>query len=105
MSSSLTSPPDVDLRPGRPPVLRTGAVGDATSWVTEHRDVVRAAVDQHGALLVRGLGLRDVAHAGAAFRALAPGLIAETEAFAPGKSTPPASTPPPSGRRTSRCAC
>src|SRR4051794_26544180 len=83
MSSSLTSPPDVDLRPGRPPVLRTGAVGDATSWAAEHRDVVRAAVDQHGALLVRGLGLRDVAHAGAAFRALAPGLIAETEAFAP----------------------
>jgi alpha-ketoglutarate-dependent taurine dioxygenase len=83
MSSSLTSPPDVDLRPGRPPVLRIGAVGDATSWAAEHRHVVRAAVEQHGALLVRGLGLRDVAHAGAAFRALAPDLIAETEAFAP----------------------
>jgi alpha-ketoglutarate-dependent taurine dioxygenase len=83
MSSSLTSPPDLDLRPGRPPVLRTGAVREATSWAAEHRDAVRAAVDQHGALMVRGLGLRDVAHAGAVFRALAPGLIAETEAFAP----------------------
>jgi alpha-ketoglutarate-dependent taurine dioxygenase len=83
MSSSLTSLSDVDLQPGRPPVVRTGDVGDATRWAAEHRDAVRAAVAEHGALLVRGLGLRDVAGAGAAFRQLAPELIAETEAFAP----------------------
>jgi len=60
-SSSPTSLLDVDLRPGKPPMLRIEATGDAPRWAAEHRDALRAAVAEHGSLLVRGLGLRDVA--------------------------------------------
>ncbi|QUQ68763.1 TauD/TfdA family dioxygenase [Kutzneria sp. CA-103260] len=85
MSSS--SPPvsllDVDLRPGKPPILRAEATGDATSWVAEHRDAVRAIVTEHGSVLVRGLTLRDEAEANAVFRRLATGLMTERESFAP----------------------
>jgi alpha-ketoglutarate-dependent taurine dioxygenase len=73
----------VDLQPGRPPVLQAGAPGDAAGWAAEHRDALRAVVVEHGAVLVRGLGLRDVAQSGAVFQALTTGLMAETEAFAP----------------------
>src|SRR5205809_2136690 len=81
-SSSPTSLLDVDLRPGKPPMLRVEATGDAPRWAAEHRDALRAAVAEHGSLLVRGLGLRDVAETEAVFRRLA-SLMTETEAFAP----------------------
>src|SRR6266568_2829148 len=61
-SSSPTSLLDVDVRPGRPPMLR-------------------AAVVEHGSLLVRGLRLRDVAETEAVFRRLG-SLMTEKEAFA-----------------------
>ena len=83
MSSSLPiSLLDVDLQPGKPPMLRTEASGDAARWVAEHRDALRAAVVEHGALLVRGLRLRDVAETGTVFRQLGT-LMSETETFAP----------------------
>ena len=81
-SSSLASLFDVDLRPGAPPVLRAEAAGGALSWAAEHREALRAVVAEHGAVLVRGLGLRDAAGTGAVFRRLATGLMAEKEAFA-----------------------
>src|SRR6266404_7264463 len=81
-SSSPTSLLDVALRPGKPPMLRIEATGDAPRWAAEHRDALRAAVAEHGSLLVRGLGLRDVAEAEAVFRRLA-SLMTEREAFAP----------------------
>src|SRR2546427_234562 len=81
-SSSPTSLLDVDLRPGKPPMLRVEATGDAPRWAAEHRDALRALVAEHGSLLVRGLGLRDVAETDAVFCRLG-SLMPEMEAFAP----------------------
>jgi alpha-ketoglutarate-dependent taurine dioxygenase len=87
-SSSPTSLLDVELRTGMPPLLRVEAAADAPRWAAGHRDAVRAAVTEHGALLVRGLGLRDVAQTGAVFQRLADGLMTEREAFAERQSHP-----------------
>src|SRR5438093_13291783 len=81
-SSSPTSLLNVDLRPGNPPMLRVEATGDAPRWAAEHRDALRAAVAEHGSLLIRGLGLRDAAETDAVFRRLA-SLLSETGASAP----------------------
>src|SRR5947208_3706763 len=78
---SPTSLP-VDVQPGKPPMLRVDAPDDAPRWAAEHRDALRAAVVQHGSLLVRGFGLRDVAGTEAVFRQLG-SLMTEREAFAP----------------------
>jgi alpha-ketoglutarate-dependent taurine dioxygenase len=82
-SSSPTSLLDVDLQPGRPPMLRAEPAGGAPSWAAEHRDALRAVVAEHGAVMVRGLELSDAAEIGAVFRRLSTGLMAEKEAFAP----------------------
>ena len=84
MSSSSPAPPlDLDLRPGTPPMVRAESTGDAPGWAAEHRNALRAAVLEHGSVLVRGLGLRDAADVGAVFHKLATGgLMAEKEAFA-----------------------
>jgi hypothetical protein len=83
MSSSFpTSVLDVDLQRGKPPMLRAEATGDALRWVAGHRDALRAAVAEHGSLLVRGLALRDAAETGAVFQQLG-SLVIETEGFAP----------------------
>jgi len=63
-------------------MLRVDATDDATHWAAEHRDALRAAVVEHGSLLVRGLGLRDAAATEAVFRQLG-SLMTEMEAFAP----------------------
>jgi alpha-ketoglutarate-dependent taurine dioxygenase len=81
-NSFRTAVPNVDLQPGKPPVLRTEAAGDVARWAAEHRNALRAFVAEHGSLLVRGLGLRDVAETEAVFRQLG-SLMAEREAFAP----------------------
>jgi alpha-ketoglutarate-dependent taurine dioxygenase len=80
-SSSLLL--DLDLSPGSPPLLRADAAGDAVGWSAGHRTALRAALTDHGALLVRGLGVRDAAEAGAVFARLADGLMTERETFAP----------------------
>jgi alpha-ketoglutarate-dependent taurine dioxygenase len=64
-------------------VLRADPTGDAPGWAGEHRDALRAAVAEHGSVLVRGLGLSDAAEVGAVFERLATVLMTETEAFAP----------------------
>src|SRR5436309_2111442 len=84
-SSSPTLPLNVDVRPGKPPMLRVDATGDAPRWAAEHRDALRAAVVEHGSLLVRGLGLRDVTETEAVFRLLG-SLMTEKEAFAARRS-------------------
>lgn len=81
-ATSATALPDVDLRPGSPPLLRIEAAGPPTSWATEHRDALRAAACRHGALLIRGLGLRTAAEVENAFRRLATELLTEQETFA-----------------------
>src|SRR5216684_3704468 len=81
-SSSPTSLLNVDLRPGKPPMLRVETTGDAPRWAAEHRDALGAAVAEHGSLLIRGLRLRDAAETEAVFRRLG-SLMSEKEAFAP----------------------
>lgn len=73
--------PDVELRPGKPPLLQVDAPADTVGWAAAHRYPLRAAVLEHGALLVRGLGLHDVAGSEAVCRRLGR-LMIEREAFA-----------------------
>src|SRR5213078_504679 len=87
-SSSPTSLLNVELQSGQPPMLRAEATGDAPRWAAEHRDALRAAVAEHGSLLVRGLGLRDAAETEAVFRRLA-SLMNEREAVTPRRSYSP----------------
>src|SRR5438552_6243388 len=81
-SLSATSVLNVDLEPEAPPTLRVEVSGDARGWVAEHRDALRAAVAEHGSIMLRGLGLRDAAETEAVFRTLG-NLLTEREAFAP----------------------
>ena len=83
--SSLASLLDVDL--GKPPVVQVND-GDVGQWVAAHGSALRAVVAEHGCVLVRGLGLRDAAEAGAAFQRLAARLMTEKEAFAPRQPYP-----------------
>src|SRR5207245_6007251 len=66
-------------------MLRVDATDDAPRWAAEHRDALRAAVVEHGSLLVRGLRLRDVAETDAVFRRLG-SLMTKKEAFAARRS-------------------
>src|SRR5438128_2251332 len=84
-SSSPTSTLNVDVRPGKPPMVRVDAIDDPPRWAAEHRDALRAAVVEHGSLLVRGLRLRDVAETEAVFRGLG-SLMTEKEPFAARRS-------------------
>src|SRR5262245_51657247 len=74
---------DVDRQPGKPPMMRVDQPADAPAWATEHRDGLRGIVAEHGAILVRGLGLRDATEIAAVFRNLSNSLMTEREAFAP----------------------
>jgi alpha-ketoglutarate-dependent taurine dioxygenase len=80
--SSPSSVADVDLQPGKPPLLASAPTDDAASWAAEHREALRDVVAEHGSVLVRGLGLRDADQAGAVFRRTAGPLMPEREAFA-----------------------
>src|SRR5882724_12666079 len=82
MSSSFPTALPVDVQLGKLPILRVDATDDAPRWAAEHRDALRTLVAEHGSLLVRGLGLRDVAQTGAVFCRLG-SLMPEMEAFAP----------------------
>jgi alpha-ketoglutarate-dependent taurine dioxygenase len=56
---------------------------DSVQWAEQHRDSLRSAVTEHGAVLVRGLSLHDAAEAAAVFRRLVSGgLMPDREAFA-----------------------
>ncbi|MFF2810097.1 TauD/TfdA family dioxygenase [Streptomyces sp. NPDC058000] len=84
----MSSPPsvtllDVALRPGRPPMLLAEPHGDPAHWAARHREALRATLAEHGAVLVRGLGLHDTAGTTATFKALSTDLMVETESFAP----------------------
>ncbi len=81
-SPNLAQSLDVELRPGQTPSLHVEPVSDPVGWAARHRDALRAAVARHGALLVRGLGIGDVAQTAAVFDRLGSGLMVEREAFA-----------------------
>jgi alpha-ketoglutarate-dependent taurine dioxygenase len=88
-TSSPASLLDVQLDPGRPPLLRAETHGDAVNWAAGHRDALRRVIAEHGSLMVRGLGLGDPAAVAAVFGQLATGLMTEMEAFAPRQSYSP----------------
>lgn len=87
-SSSPAALLAVDVQPGRPPLLRAEPAGDPAGWVGGHRQALRAVLAEHGAVLVRGLGLADPAGVGAVVRRLAGALMTERESFAPRRSYP-----------------
>jgi alpha-ketoglutarate-dependent taurine dioxygenase len=72
----------IDRQPDRAPILLADAPGDGPSWAAAHKDALRAAVAEHGSVIVRGLELRDAAEVSAVFRQLSNGLMIEREAFA-----------------------
>ncbi|KFG01255.1 SyrP [Streptomyces scabiei] len=80
--------PDIETSPGRPPLLTVSPAEPAPRWAAGQRDALRAAVAEHGSVLVRGLGLRDAAEVGAVFRGLTDTLMIEKEAFAPRRTYP-----------------
>src|SRR5215510_1149725 len=46
IAMSLSSPSsvlNVDIQPGKPPMLRVDATGDAAGWAAAHRNALRAA--------------------------------------------------------------
>jgi alpha-ketoglutarate-dependent taurine dioxygenase len=73
---------EIDRQPGKAPIVRAEAPGDGLSWVAEHRDALRAAVAEHGSVVVRGLDLHNAPEVSAVFRRLSTGLMSEKEAFA-----------------------
>jgi len=82
MSEPATTTLKLDLRPGKPPILWAGRGGDGVGWAAAYREELRAAVTEHGAILVRGLGLRDTTETAQVFRQLGEPMT-EREAFAP----------------------
>ncbi|TQM14714.1 TauD/TfdA family dioxygenase [Pseudonocardia kunmingensis] len=72
----------VDLRPGAPALLHVPTPPDPTAWAAAHRDVLHSVVADHGAVLVRGLGLRDPHTVAAVFGRLSANLMVDREAFA-----------------------
>ncbi|KND46182.1 TauD/TfdA family dioxygenase [Streptomyces stelliscabiei] len=75
--------PDIVLSTDSPPLLTVSPAEPAARWAAGRRDSLRAAVAEHGSVLVRGLGLRDAVEVGAVFRGLTDTLMTEREAFAP----------------------
>lgn len=104
-SSFLAALPEVELHPGKPPILWVDAPADAPAWAAENREALRGQVTEHGALLVRGLELRAPDQVGSVFRGSAAICWRTGRPSRPGRSAAPACTPPPSGPPTSRCAC
>lgn len=82
-SSTTTAALDVRDPSEGPPVLHAEVDDDAATWAVEHRDALRAVVADHGAVVVRGLGVRDAATFGAVLHRLTDRVITEREAFAP----------------------
>ena len=81
--SSQTLLLDLDIGSDKPPIVRADPAGDALGWTGEHRESIRAVVVEHGAVLVRGLGLSDATMTGAVVARLTAGLMTEMETFAP----------------------
>jgi len=75
--SSMASLMDVELQPGKPPMVRAETGADPANWAAGHRNALRTVVAEHGSVLIRGLGLRDAAETGAVFQRLAVSLMPE----------------------------
>ena len=85
----MTALIEVCFTAGRPPVVPVRDGDDPAGWLAVHRNDVAAVVSGYGAVLIRGLGVRDVAGAAAASRLLVGELMSEREPFAPRSAHPP----------------
>ncbi|WP_311036313.1 TauD/TfdA family dioxygenase [Streptomyces luomodiensis] len=83
-SSTTSSAMPVEVLADRPAVLRLDGPppADPAAWAAAHRAELRAAVAEHGAVLVRGLGLADARTVGRVGRELLDEVMAEREGFA-----------------------
>ncbi|GAA2711227.1 MULTISPECIES: amino acid adenylation domain-containing protein [Streptomyces] len=83
-TTDAAAPFDVVRTEGRPAVLVLDgpAPADPAAWAAEHRARLQATVAEHGALLVRGLGLTDARSVGRVGRALLHEVMTEREGFA-----------------------
>ncbi|WP_328929091.1 TauD/TfdA family dioxygenase [Streptomyces sp. NBC_00190] len=75
----------LELAPGKPAILRVDSVApaDLGDWTQEYRAALEAALLVHGAVLIRGLDVRDAASLALVGDKLSGGTVAhETEAFA-----------------------
>lgn len=84
-----TSPLGLERGPGLPAMLRVPAADDPAGWAAGARDGLRAALLEHGAVLVRGLGLHDTDGVAAVLGRLAVAPVTEREAFAPRQTYSP----------------
>ncbi|MEW1693649.1 TauD/TfdA family dioxygenase [Streptomyces sp. NPDC091265] len=84
-----TSPLDLESEPGRPTMLRVQGSDGPPVWAAGARDGLRAALVEHGAVLVRGLGLRDIADVAAVLERLDLEPVTERETFAPRRTHSP----------------
>jgi len=73
---------NAEQQDGKPLLLNVEATDDVARWAAQYRNALRTFVAEHGALLVRGLGLRDTRQAEAVFRSFGT-LLPEREGFAP----------------------
>ena len=73
--------PEVETAPGRPPLLHADAAGNPAGWAAGHRAALRGVVAEHGAVLVRGLGLRDAGQVAGVVRGLVGEPMAERAAL------------------------
>ncbi|MET9550656.1 TauD/TfdA family dioxygenase [Streptomyces sp. NPDC006627] len=71
-----------------PVVDAEAAAGDGPGWLHAHAGALRSVAVERGAVLVRGLGLREPADAAGASRALTSELMTELEGFAPRTALP-----------------
>lgn len=78
----------ISIRSGSLPVVAADCGGDAAAWAGEHRAELRGLVDEHGAVLVRGLDLQDATMMAGVSAAVATRLMVEREGFAPRDSFP-----------------
>lgn len=95
---------DTRPRPDELPILRV-ETADPAGWVALHRDALRAATVDHGAVLVRGLDIDDATRVGAILHRLGAPPVTERRPSRPATRTRKASTPRRSGPRTNPCAC
>ncbi|BCK68035.1 protein AmbD [Streptomyces libani subsp. rufus] len=76
---------DLELAPGKPPILRVTepvAPGHLPEWIGERTAALESALLEHGAVLLRGLGVRDAAALGRIGERLSGTVMPEREAFA-----------------------
>jgi alpha-ketoglutarate-dependent taurine dioxygenase len=76
------TPADLELTSGRPPILRVTEPVDAAEWAGAHRTLLAEVLLRHGAVLVRGLGVRDAALLGRLGAQLMESTVTDREAFA-----------------------